>query len=99
MLHLTRKLGESAVIGDDQSVCVVEIANASSVALRVWDARRASGRQEFLVSVSVGEALALRDNVRVVVNSIRGRSVSLGFDAERAVAVQRGERYVRGQAS
>lgn len=86
MLILTRKDGEGLHITHDIHVRVLE-QRPRTVRLEITDEGAVSA-----VSVSLGEALAIRPGVSVQVMSMRpGRFVRLGIDAPQSMNVWRDE--------
>ncbi len=82
MLILTRKLGESVVIGDDIKITVLSIGK-NQIMLDVND----SG----FVTINLQESITIRDDIRITAVKIDKTQVKLGIEAPKDVTVNREE--------
>lgn len=90
MLNLTRKVGESVMIGDDIEVTVSSITrNATAITITgVPHTKR--------TTLMPGKLFHLREGVGVVLRKSRRGEVRLGFVAPKTLPVHRREVYDRG---
>lgn len=94
MLILTRRVGESLIIGGRIKV-IVTAAHGSQVKIRV----DAPVQPEEVYKRLVGESLFIGDSIKVTVLAANGNQVKLGVDAPDDVPVHREEVYKRIQNS
>ena len=90
MLILTRKVGESLVIGEGLKVELVEI-NMNSVRLAIHDNK--GDCKPIFVNRDVSQSLVLFDDVVIHILEINGRQVRMGTDAPKSISVHREEIY------
>ena len=95
MLILTRKVGESLVIGEGLKVELVEI-NMNSVRLAIHDNK--GDCKPIFVNRDVSQSLVLFDDVVIHILEINGRQVRMGTDAPKSISVHREEIYKKIQA-
>ena len=92
MLYLTRKTGESVMVGDEVRVTVLEIERKRVTVHLAFEGRRLPGIGTVLLP---GKVHMLRDSCAVVLRSTRLGQCSLGFKAPRGVPIHRQEVYDR----
>ncbi len=88
MLVLTRKLGESVIIGDDIIVTVLTI-DKKQVKLSVNDSEG--------VTINLQESISIRDGITVKLVKTDKTQVKLGIEAPKDVTINREEVYKKDQ--
>ncbi len=91
MLVLTRRIGETIIIGDDIEVT---ISGIKGNLIRVQTATP----QLLILTRKVGESITIGQDIKVEVLSVKGMQVRLGIAAPRSIQVHREEIYLRIQA-
>ncbi len=82
MLVLTRKLGESIIIGDDIIITVLNI-NEDQIYLDVNTSES--------LTINIQESVSIRDDIKVTVVKIDKNQVKLGITAPDDVTIKREE--------
>lgn len=90
MLILTRRIGESIIIGDNISLTVSGIKGDL---VRITSATP----KLLLVTKKVTQSITIGHDITVTILSIKGMQVRLGIDAPRSVSIHREEIYQRIQ--
>ncbi len=88
MLVLTRRLGESLIIGNDIKITVSNICK-TQINLCVNDSQ--------CVIVNLQESISIRDDIIVKVVKIDKAQVKLGIEAPEDVTINREEVYMKDQ--
>ncbi|WP_082825499.1 carbon storage regulator CsrA [Marinomonas sp. TW1] len=91
MLILTRRIGETIMIGDEIEVT---ISGIKGNLIRIRTATPALLTQ----TRKVGQAINIGDNISVEILSVKGMQVRLGITAPRNIAVHREEIYLKIKA-
>lgn len=89
MLVLTRKLGESIIIGDDIKVTVLNISD-DQIYLDVNIILES-------LTIHLQESISIKDDIKITVVKIDKTQVKLGIDAPKNVIINREEVYKKDQ--
>jgi carbon storage regulator len=102
MLVLTRKAGQSIMIGDDIEVCVISVVGDGvriEVAFRspLGEQMRVGMQAPRLGPARSAQSMMISDDIEVSVLAVIGEKVRVGIQAPRAVPVYRSEVYAEIQ--
>jgi carbon storage regulator len=91
MLILTRRIGETIIIGDNIEVT---ISGIKGNLIRI----RTATPELLVVTRKVGEPINIGKDISVTPLSVKGMQVRLGIEAPKDISVHREEIYLRIQA-